>query len=355
MGSTAQWLVALYPFTIKLIYEKLDDMEINEGNFYDLTEEFIGEEFQNIYNDTFYSLRLSWSHSGIIGCPNDEYSPLFSSRHSCAQTSGSGYALFDISNGGDLPTRNELGNKQLELFRRGEPSRSRYQNQLNNNAESLNMKEAEDVYFTLNVFSNSGLVNTTNKNGQIGIGYQSGGGSDEEFKLSAITVATMIAAGAVIVLILTLFYAWKKKEWYAEKAEALDARSQQIYKKDTVPTVTNLKSVSFDNESQSTKNIQSNYSGSMMGMSTMDEYSVNPALRTYSQTAPDIEEDGGSIVSMESYGFSVGDMLENGSSRAPTQRSVRFLFDDQTAENSKLLEEEQKSVTQRNMYSAGSF
>lgn len=349
MSSVPQWLVPLYPFTLKFVYEKYGNKGVDSSEFFNLTSTFIGNELQNAYSDAFSSVRLNWPETGLLDCPSDQFSPIYSSRHRCEQSSASGYVLFDISKGDPLPSRDELGNFELQLFRRGEESRERYLYLISNEADDRNIQQITEVYFTLNILSDgNGLVNTNNtssKNSDLTLGGNTDPINESAYSLNAISVAAMIAAGAVVVLIMSLFYAYRRKEWDETRREALDARTT-IEPNQSITIVGNSTNKTMSRDMDSATDLQIVNSDSMMAMSTMDDYYSLNQHGTQSHTfGNEDDKEQASVVSMESYAFSLGEM-ESGS-RSFAQRSVRFMFDDQTVG-------EDTSVKQQ-MKSAGSF
>ena len=336
MTSAPHWLVPLYPFTIKLVYERFGNKGVDSGEFFNLTNTFVRDELQDMYNEIFYSVKLNWPESGMEDCISNQFAPVYSSRHNCVQSSASGYVLFDISNGEQLPSRDDLGNAELQLFRRGEESRENYLYMLANDAKNKNIQGVSDIYFTLNILSDgSGLIDmndTSSKNGDLNVGLGDGSNNEASYTLNAISVAAIIAAGAVAVLVVSLFYAWRRKEWNDTRREAFDARSS-INQMPSVTIAAHSTNPIGSNDMESIQNLEIVNSDSMMAMSTMDDYYSLNQHGTQSNTFQnDDDKDLASVVSMESYAFSFGEM-ENGS-RSFAQRSVRFAFDDQTVDKS---------------------
>lgn len=333
-----QWFVPLYPFTLKLIFDKQDGTaNINSTEFFDITDGFIRDELESKYPGIFESLDLMWEGDGeVMSCVSDEYSPIYSSRHGCVQSSSTGYALFELTSETRemLPSRDELGNFKLELFRRGKKSRTKYINMLENEATNLNLKATTDVYLTLNIIPNNSSFPPNNKFGQ---NLSTNNSADDDFHtVNAVSLAAIIAAGAIFVLVAALIYSWHRRVWL-EKLADNDSETEELRRISgagiSSRSLVSIRSEDHDVESVSARDIEITNTDSMMGMSALDECDTMKDMRgtpknVFNRTYYRYQDDAESVVSKESYAFSFGD-FEVGDNKSLANKSVRFTLDEQ--------------------------
>uniref|UniRef100_A0A7S2LAS4 Uncharacterized protein n=1 Tax=Leptocylindrus danicus TaxID=163516 RepID=A0A7S2LAS4_9STRA len=249
--ATPSWLVPLYPFTLKLVLDGTGhNATLNRTTLHDLTNGFLSEQLLAQYPTSFYTLRLAAFGSSnnnededadlmmTSSCAEDEE---VHEHHSiiqqCLQTQSSGYALFRSNNNNYsnnstttagaivIPTREKLGELELDVFVRNVTLKNQYEDLLANESNDAVLQSVSHVIFTLDGYnptsastSNSGETKSINSNTKLG-------GDSGDTSMDAISIAAMIAAGAVIVLVLALCYAWRRKAQLDKlRLESIDAR-----------------------------------------------------------------------------------------------------------------------------------
>lgn len=378
--TSPSWLIPLYPFTLKLVLDGSgNNATLNRNTLHDLTNGFMSEQLSSEYPTSFATLRLAWPNAGeenLTSCSDDiQVHEHHSIIQECVQTQTSGYALFNYGSGDDtdIPSRAELGELEVEMFQRNTTLKSLYKDMLVKESDGdAVLKSVSRVVFALDGTSSS--QNTNNNNNMDGgketksiNGSTKLGKEDETSNMDAISIAAIIAAGAVIVLVLALCYAWQRKAQMDKlRLDAIDARilanrnsrsgsgsgsARQTVPwngsaggaPSTIPSVTDIDDVDdVDSDDSSERNIidptfSDSQSAMMMSMSEIgNDYNYSTSFHTTttannhhnSQHISNVQQQQqnnelASIVSMDSYAFSIGEMESASRSFAvPQQRQM---------------------------------